>query len=634
MLAFFRQRGLSSVLYGAIIVATILTFVIEFRPNASQRTAALSEACVARIRGRCIDPKDFGAAYRMLLPTRSAELSQRMNFKRVALDGLIERELLDDEAKRLRISVTDDEVTDQLYDGFVRVSVPAADPTVLQTILQEMYQSYARGGLISQDVAQTHFNDRDAAIPVDFRDPKTKTFDMKTYERQVRSISNRSTVEFREEQSRELLAAKMRNVVRDPIRVSRSEAWQEYDRRYSTATVTWIPVKETWAARWAVDAKPADVDAWAKDNRAELDRDLQEREKDDAPKVGHIRHILVKLPYGASDEEKALALARLSWAAGRIRSGEPFAEVARDTSDDTGSAAQGGDVGDETDRFVGPFKAAADALKPGETTAGAVETQFGYHLITRDDPSRAGDIEAQVKRSVPMAVYAKAKATDAGRAVASRIGDALRRGESADDAIREAISAFIRTTRTDPLKVLRTTSAKVEDAGSPPPPASPDSPPGTDLAPSRDRSASIPVVVETRFDAGTDTDRPQTQTSSAFNRGGDPFPGLSPDETVSIATFAFSAADGDVMAEPVRTQDGYVITQLKQHKVATRDDFDKDGDALEAELLRAKRDEALSQYVRRLRAKSKDAVKIDESYVQEARADAGPGSADEDEDQY
>jgi peptidyl-prolyl cis-trans isomerase D len=589
MLAFFRQRGLSSVLYGAIILATILTFVIEFRPNASQRTAALSETCVARIRGRCIDPKDFGSAYRMLLPSRSVELSQRMNFKRVALDGLVERELLDDEAKRLRISVTDDEVTDELYDGFVRVSVPAADPTVLQTILHEMYQSYARGGLISQDVAQTHFNDRDAAIPVDFRDPKTKTFDMKTYERQVRSISNRSTVEFREEQARELLAAKMRNVVRDPIRVSRSEAWQEYDRRYSTATVTWIPVKETWAARWAVDAKPVDVDAWARENRAEIDKDLQEREKDDAPKVGHIRHILVKLPYGASDDEKALALARISWAAGRIKAGEPFAEVARDTSDDVGSAAQGGDVGDKTDRFVGPFKAAADALKPGETTAGAVETQFGYHLITRDDPARAADVEAKLKRSVPKAIYVKAKAIDAARDVASQIGNALRRGQSAEDAVRETLAPFIRTS---------------------------------------------PVVAATRFDAATDADRPQPQTSSAFNRGGDPFPGLSPDETGSIATFAFSAADGDVMAEPVRTQDGYVVTQLKQHKVATHDDFDKDGDALEAELLRAKRDEALSMYVKRLRTKAKDAIKIDESYVQEVRADAGPGSADQDEDQY
>src|SRR5579872_3436297 len=107
MLSFFRQKGLSNVLYGAIIVATILTFVIEFRPNAGTRTASLSEACVARVRGRCIDPKAFRAAARILMPSPSVQVSRRLNLKRVALDGLIERELLADEAKRLGIGVTE-----------------------------------------------------------------------------------------------------------------------------------------------------------------------------------------------------------------------------------------------------------------------------------------------------------------------------------------------------------------------------------------------------------------------------------------------------------------------------------------------------------------------------------------------
>ena len=68
MLDIFRQRGLSNVIYGAIIVATIFAFVMTFRPQAQTKTASLSEACVARVRGRCIDPKDFSSAYRMLMP--------------------------------------------------------------------------------------------------------------------------------------------------------------------------------------------------------------------------------------------------------------------------------------------------------------------------------------------------------------------------------------------------------------------------------------------------------------------------------------------------------------------------------------------------------------------------------------
>jgi peptidyl-prolyl cis-trans isomerase D len=610
MLDFFRQRGLSNVIYGAVIVATILAFVITFRPNATSRTASLTEACAARVRGRCIDPKDFASAYRLLVPSRSGNLSRKMNLKRIALDGLIERELLDDEARRLGIAVTDAEVTDQLYAGFIRVSVPAADPSSAFSIVSEMYQSYGRQGLLTQDVALAHLNDRDTAIPVDFRDPKTKIFDMKTYERKVRSLSNRSTTEFREEQARELLAAKMRDVVRDPVRVSQVEAWQEYQRSHNTATVTYIPVKEAWAARWMVDAKTQDGDAWAKEHEGDIERTLSERKAEDLPKAGHLRHILVKLPYGATDEEKALGLAKLSWAVARIRAGESFAEVARASSDDAGSASRGGDVGDKTDGFVAPFKAAADALRPGESTPGAVETQFGYHFILRDDPTKEADAEAQTRRDVVHGLYLKAKATESTQAIAQKLGDRMRAAVGTEDAIREVVAAFATHGKVPLLKVLRAPSSEASDAG------------------------AAPTLPERSFDASTDADRPQAQTSSEFNGGGDPFPGLSPEGTAGVVRFAFSAKEGEVMPEPVRTSDGFVVVALKQRKTSTREEFEKDRDAFEDEILRAKRDEALSLYVKRLRDQAKADIKIDASYVQEARVDGGTGSVSDDEDEY
>jgi peptidyl-prolyl cis-trans isomerase D len=630
MLSFFRQKGLSNVLYGAIILATILTFVIEFRPNASQRTASLSEACAARVRGRCLDPRDFSSAYRILMPSRSAETSRRLNIKRVALDGLIERELLDDEARRLGITVTEDEVTDQLYSGFVRASVPSADPSVAQAIIQEMYQSYARGGLVSSEVAEAHVNDRDTAIPVDFRDPKSKVFDMKVYERAVRNMSNRSTSEFRGEQARELLAAKMRDIVRAPVRVSDTEAWEEYQRRYDTATVGWIPVKESWAARWtAATASQADVDAWVKDHQQEFDKELAERQTAATPKAGHLRHILVKLPYGATDDEKAAGLAKLAWAVARVKAGESFAEVAREMSDDTGSAMQGGDLGDKTDSFVPPFKAAADALAPGQSTAGAVETQFGYHFIVRDDPGKATEMAAQVKRGLGRSLYAKATATDAAKRVAGQIDASMHAGKSADDAIRDAIAGFARAG--GKLEHLRVLPAPVAaDAGAPP--AAKSSADGG--SPATAATKSTAVLPDKPFDATVDGDRPQLQTSSPFSRGGDPFPGLSPDGTASVIGFAFGAKDGDVMAEPVRTQDAFVVVQLKQHKTSTHEEFEKDRETFVQDLVRAKRDEALSLYVRRLREQAKDDIKVDTSFVQEAKVDGGATSSSEDEDEY
>ncbi len=627
MLSFFRQRGLSNVLYGAIIMATILTFVIEFRPSAATRTASLSEACVARVRGRCIDPKDFGSAYRMMMPARSAEASRRLNLKRVALDGLVERELLDDEAKRLGISASEDELTDQLYAGFVRISVPAADPSVAEQVLVQMYQSYARMGFVSQENAQAHFSSRDGAIPVDFRDPKTKTFSMKTYERQVRNLSNRSTTEFREQQARELLAAKMRDSIRAPIRVSASEAWDEYTRRYSTASVTWIAVKELWAARWAVDVTPSDAAAWVKEHQDVFDRALEDRTKEDAPKAGHVRHILVKVLAGASDDEKAAALAKLSWAAARIKAGEPFAEVARDTSDDSGSAAQGGDVGDKTDGFVAPFKAAADALKPGETTAGAIETQYGYHLITKDEPSKAPEIAAQVKRSLPRSLVEKERAGEAAERASKMVIDSMHGGKSAEDALKDMIALYVHADKVETLKVV-TAPASV-DGG-----ASHDA---KTASPSWD--AGVPSIAavppsNVRFDAATDPERPATETSSSFNSGGDPFPGLTPDGTASVIAFSFGGKPGDVMSAPIRIADGYVVVRLKDHKEATRDEFEKERDTFEEQLVGTKRDEALSLYVKRLREQAKDVIKIDSSYVQEIAIDGGAGGADDEEDQY
>ncbi len=88
------------------------------------------------------------------------------------------------------------------------------------------------------------------------------------------------------------------------------------------------------------------------------------------------------------------------------------------------------------------------------------------------------------------------------------------------------------------------------------------------------------------------------------------------------------------MPEPLRTPEGFVAVQLKQHKTATHEEFEKDRATFEQELMRSKRDEALSLYVKRLRATAKDDVKVDESYVAEAKVDGGAAGASEEEEEY
>ena len=373
MLDVFRKRGLGSIIFGGILVATIAVFVIQFRPNSGQKTASLSQQCVATVHGYCIDPKEQSGAFRLMIPRDSqgnlmTGRANSMGLRKIAADGLIERELLVAEANRIGLTVSDDDVSDEIIHGFIHVSVPSEKPDIAQSL---------RLG--------------DGRVYAGFKDPKTKQFDMKTYERNIRMLVGRSPTEFRESQARELLAYKMRKVVIAPVRVSEAEALGSYVNEKSSAEVTFIPVLQTWIAKYAVDDSDAEIQKWAadKDNAKKIDELVTQRREASDPKANHIRHILIRVEKGAGADQKSEALGMLAVAAARLKRGDAFADVAREMSQDPGSGQQGGDVGDKTDGFVAPFRDAANALKAGEVTQGAVETQFGYHLIEKDDPAKS-----------------------------------------------------------------------------------------------------------------------------------------------------------------------------------------------------------------------------------------------------
>jgi peptidyl-prolyl cis-trans isomerase D len=69
----------------------------------------------------------------------------------------------------------------------------------------------------------------------------------------------------------------------------------------------------------------------------------------------------------------------------KLKNGESFEELAREYSDDPGSAKQGGDLGwVATGEMVKPFEDALFSMNKGEVSD-VVESQFGLHLIKLDD---------------------------------------------------------------------------------------------------------------------------------------------------------------------------------------------------------------------------------------------------------
>ena len=99
-----------------------------------------------------------------------------------------------------------------------------------------------------------------------------------------------------------------------------------------------------------------------------------------APEQRRVRHILV-----ADEEGGEEALARAEALRARILAGEAFEDVAREASDDPGSAESGGDLGyGGRGIWVPPFEEAAFSLEVGDLSE-PVRSDFGFHLIRVED---------------------------------------------------------------------------------------------------------------------------------------------------------------------------------------------------------------------------------------------------------
>ena len=101
--------------------------------------------------------------------------------------------------------------------------------------------------------------------------------------------------------------------------------------------------------------------------------------QDTLPSQISLSHILIKIqPSGEVLKEKR---ARIEEIQALLAAGGDFATIARDHSEDPGSASLGGDLGCFSPGTLVPeFEEAAFALKPGQTSE-PVLSPYGYHLI-------------------------------------------------------------------------------------------------------------------------------------------------------------------------------------------------------------------------------------------------------------
>jgi parvulin-like peptidyl-prolyl isomerase len=140
---------------------------------------------------------------------------------------------------------------------------------------------------------------------------------------------------------------------------------------------------------------------------AELRKRYEASRDELARRQVHVRQIMVRVPPGADEETRARAQSRMSGIFARLAGGEAFEKVAREASEETVSAARGGDLGPVLEGQVDPvFFTEAARLGQGERSK-PFTTAYGLHLLEAVEGVRTvvpsfeearGKLEADARR--------------------------------------------------------------------------------------------------------------------------------------------------------------------------------------------------------------------------------------------
>jgi peptidyl-prolyl cis-trans isomerase D len=136
-----------------------------------------------------------------------------------------------------------------------------------------------------------------------------------------------------------------------------------------------------------VKLTPDQLEKYYEERRAQFEK----------PEERRASHILITVPGSATAEQKAKAREKAeALIAQAKKSPQAFAELAKKSSEDPGSAMEGGDLGFfPRGKMVKQFDDAVFGMKVGDIV-GPVETQFGFHVIKLDaiKPAEGPKLEA------------------------------------------------------------------------------------------------------------------------------------------------------------------------------------------------------------------------------------------------
>ena len=346
---------------------------------------------------------------------------KNINIRQEAVERLIEQQLIGDEARHLGISISD---------------VALQDKISKETVFQ-------RGG----------------------------QFDFDTYQDVLRA-NNLLPAEFENEERDRMIADTLRNMIDTGVQVSDDEARHAYNLanekiglRYVEFASSDFSAKISPTETQIADYYKKNAEQFREPERIKLsyvhyeplvlaakytppDKEVEDYYKRNAStrfkhaEEVHARHILISVPSGASDAEKAAAKAKAEDVLKQAQAkGADFVKLAAKYSDDTSNKMEGGDLGTfGRGQMVKPFEDAAFAMKPGQIAI--VETHFGFHVVKIEQSTPAHtDTLAEAKPKIIEELRTQAGAKLGRSAAQEDLASALAGGKLEDLAKKRGIDA-------------------------------------------------------------------------------------------------------------------------------------------------------------------------------------------------
>jgi peptidyl-prolyl cis-trans isomerase D len=325
-----------------IVVGIVVVFAINFGPGSLSKggcggVAGTSRAAV--VNGRIIPASDWERQYRQLYQlvrqqageSFSRDLAEQLGLPQQAMEQIVDRELVVQEARRRGLTITRQELTRAVH------AMP----------------SFQENGQFSFDL----------------------------YQESARALYG-SPAKFESALKDDLLFQKMMAAVRETVKLSDAEVRAAWEGEADKVDVRFLRFPLT-AVEPLVKVMPDEVKAFATKEGARIEQFHRENgARFDQKRKVRVRHVLAKVEPGG---DEGAARQKIAEAEARVKKGEDFGKVAQALSDDERTKGNGGELGFVSEGlFDDAFAAAALALQPGQVSA-PVKSASGWHLLQAEE---------------------------------------------------------------------------------------------------------------------------------------------------------------------------------------------------------------------------------------------------------